>query len=78
MSYLDTSKHSDITLDNNNKIDMKIIMDLKQDVRQKLEEMELWYATKGVVSEGIDKLGEEIAYDINQIESQLKEQKLAI
>ena len=73
MSYLDTSKHSDITVDNSNKFDMKIIMDLKQDIRQKLEEIEEQYATKRMVNEGVDKLGEEIAYDINQIESQLKD-----
>ena len=73
VSYLDTSKHSDITVDNSNKFDMKIIMDLKQDIRQKLEEIEEQYATKRTVNEGVDKLGEEIAYDINQIESQLKD-----
>lgn len=57
---------------------MKVIMDLKSDVRVKIEELEGKMADKALLNEAVDKLGEEIAYDINQIESQMKEQKQAI
>ena len=44
---------------------MKIILDLKNDMRAKIEELESKMAGKAAVSEAVDKLGEEIAYDIN-------------
>ena len=61
ISYLDTSKHSEFM----DKFDLKLLMDLKNDMRAKIEELESKMAGKATVNEAVDKLGEEIAYDIN-------------
>ena len=42
-------------------------------LRKQMNEISNQYATKSSAKEMVDKLGEEIAYDINQIETQIKE-----
>ena len=45
--------------------DLKMVMDLKNDIREKFATFEHRFATKDEITEAVDKLGEEIAFDIN-------------
>ena len=43
-----------------------------------MESIEDRFASRAELKEGLDKLGEEIAYDINQIESQISTQQSVV
>lgn len=46
---------------------------MKNEVREKLVEMDAKFITQPALTEAVDKLGEEIAFDINAIEQSVKE-----
>ena len=55
--------------------DLKMVLDLKNDIREKMATFEERFATKDEIAEAVDKLGEEIAFDINQLENGINEAK---
>ena len=57
--------------------DLKLMLSFKNEMRQKISELEEKYVSRDQVAEAIDKLGEEIAFDINQLEQQIGDGKKA-
>lgn len=72
-------KSNTTTIDDDsvNAPDAKMMLQFKNEIRQKLSELEEKFVSKDQVAEAVDKLGEEIAFDINQLESSIAEAKNA-